>query len=115
VYNLIRHALATHPDWVVLSGDERSAFQRALRPEMRRQLVAKFPEFVNYFHCVYDGPTRLHYILFVTISTPQFVGIRDITCRSPRVLVHLIHDEDFLRESRHHLFGSQQFCFFSGK
>jgi hypothetical protein len=26
VYNLIRHALATHPDWVVLSGDERSAF-----------------------------------------------------------------------------------------
>ena len=24
VYNLIRHALATHPDWVVLSGDERS-------------------------------------------------------------------------------------------
>jgi hypothetical protein len=52
---------AEHPDWVVLSGDERSAFQRALRPEMRRQLVAKFPEFVNYFHCVYDGPIGLHY------------------------------------------------------
>ena len=49
VYNLIRHTLAEHPDWVVLSGDESSAFQRALRPEMRWQLSKKFPELVNYF------------------------------------------------------------------
>jgi hypothetical protein len=39
VYNLIRHALATHPDWVVLSGDERSAFQ--IRPRLLPHKAAR--------------------------------------------------------------------------
>ena len=61
IYNLARQLLAENPGWTCVAGDESSAFQLALRPEMRRQLMEHFPEFIPYFSAAYDTAAGLYY------------------------------------------------------
>ena len=61
IYQLIRRHLAENPGHVCVEGDESSAFQRACRPQMRKELMKSLPEFVPYFHGAYDAPAGLHY------------------------------------------------------
>jgi len=62
VYGLLRHLLADNPGWVCAEGDESAAFQRASRPEMRRQLMEHLPELVPYFAGVYDTAAGIHWL-----------------------------------------------------
>ena len=61
VYNMLRYHVEANPRHVVIEGDESCAFQRASRPEMRRQLMEHLPEFIPYFSGAYDAPARLHH------------------------------------------------------
>ena len=58
---MFRHHIAMNPSHVIAEGDESAAFQRASRPEMKRQLLLKFAECIPYFHAAYGQPTALHY------------------------------------------------------
>ena len=62
VYGMVRHLLADNPSWVCAEGDESAAFQRASRPEMRRQLMEHLPELVPYFAGIYDSPSGIHWM-----------------------------------------------------
>ena len=60
-YNLIRHRLATDPEHVCIEGDESTAFQKALRSQMRRELLAHLPDLIPFFEGVYGRAAGLHY------------------------------------------------------
>jgi hypothetical protein len=49
------------PTWVIAAIDESSAFQLAQRPEMRRRMMQRLPEFVPYSSQAYDAVVALHY------------------------------------------------------
>jgi hypothetical protein len=60
-YGLLRHLLASRPDFIVAATDEHTAFQRVSREAMKRTMIQKFPDLVPYFDAAYGQPAGLFY------------------------------------------------------
>eukprot|EP01047_Picozoa_sp_COSAG01_P009801 COSAG01_NODE_406_length_17453_cov_83.218105_6_plen_3546_part_00 len=57
----VRHLLAQHPHWACAALDEAEAFQHGSRDAVRRKLMAKFPNLIQWFEGRYGKATAIHF------------------------------------------------------